>query len=262
MRSASLRRGKSSLEPTTGLREGATGCGRRCSPARRPVRYAVAHDAVHHRRRRPVGDRPHRRLGPAGRLLPDAARERLHPRAERGDHALRRLRRERGHHDPPRHHRRRGGRQPRRVLDRLRGRPLRRPAVHRQVRQVRAAPPPPRGARGALVRQVRARSPSSSAAAADRAHVHLAAGRHRAGCPSGSSRSTPLLGCIPWVLLLGWLGVTARRATGRRSAPTCTTPTTWWSPRWSSIVVWAVLRWRKGRRRGGEPDVTEYGDEA
>ena len=28
------------------------------------------------------------------------------------------------------------------------------------------------------------------------------------------------------------------------------------------IVVWALLKWRKSRRGGGEPDVTEYGDEA
>ena len=211
--------------------------------------------------RRPVGDRPHRRLGPAGRLLPDAARERLHPGAERGDHALRRLRRERGHHDAPRHHRRRGGRQRRRLLDRLRGRPLRRPALHRQVRQVRPAPPPPRGAGGALVRQVRAASSLLQPLPADRAHVHLAAGRDRAGCPSGSSPSTP---CSA-----------ASRGSSCSAGSASRLGANWEKIRpylhyadyavvaaLVVIVVWAVLKWRKGRRSGGEPDVTEYGDEA
>ena len=70
-----------------------------------------------------------------------------------------------------------------------------------------------------------------------------------------------LLGCIPWVFFLGWLGVRL-------------------GEHWEDIrpylhyadyavvaalvviVLWAFLKWRKGRQRGGGPDVTEYGDEA
>ena len=185
---------------------------RRCSPAQRPVRYAVAH-GIHHRHPRPVGDRPHRRLGPAGRLLPDAARERLHPRAERGDHALRRLRRERGQHDPAQHHGRRRGRQRRRLLDRLLGRALRRTSVHRQVRQVRPAPPPPRGAGGALVRQVRGGHGLLHALPAHRAHLHLAAGRHRQDALL-EVHALHAAGLHPVGLLPRLAGRAARRALG------------------------------------------------
>ena len=46
-------------------------------------------------------------VGLRRRLRPDAARERLHPDPERGDHAVRRLQRLGGRHDPVRHRRRR-----------------------------------------------------------------------------------------------------------------------------------------------------------
>ena len=240
MRCASLRRKKSSPEPTTGP-EGATG-----RPRPPPAALAVSQAGeVPLPRDRPsstsssVGDRPHRRLGPAGRLLPDAARERLHPGAERGDHALRRLRRERGHHDPPRHHRRRGGGQRRRLVDRLLGGPVRRPALHRQIRQVRAAAPSPRRAGRALVRQVWAGRPCSSAACcrscAPSSRCPPASPRCRSGSSPCTRSSGASRGCSSW-------GGSARgwARTGRTSARTCTTPTTWWSRRWpGSSCTWS-----------------------
>jgi membrane protein DedA with SNARE-associated domain len=69
-----------------------------------------------------------------------------------------------------------------------------------------------------------------------------------------------VLGCIPWVFFLGWLGVRMGQ-------------------HWEDIreylhladyvvvavivvvIVWLVLRWRKNRGHGG-PGPEEYGDEA
>jgi membrane protein DedA with SNARE-associated domain len=70
-----------------------------------------------------------------------------------------------------------------------------------------------------------------------------------------------VLGCIPWVFFLGWVGVRL-------------------GEHWEDIraylhyadyivvaaivlvVVWLFLRWRKNRARGGGPGPEEYGDEA
>ena len=155
------------VEPGTYHRPPERATGRRRATVRpRRSRGGVrfAHDRIHHRQRRRVGDAPHRQLGPAGRLRPHAARERLHPGAQRGDHAVRRLRRERRAHDAARHHRGRRRRQPGRLLDRLRHRLLRRPAVRRPLGQVRAAAPAPPRDGAALVRPATALPSCSSAA--------------------------------------------------------------------------------------------------
>ena len=72
-----------------------------------------------------VGHRIHQ-LGGAARGLPaDGARVGLHPDPERGDHAVRRLRRLERRTDPGRDRRRRSARQPGRLAGRLRDRLLR-----------------------------------------------------------------------------------------------------------------------------------------
>jgi membrane protein DedA with SNARE-associated domain len=70
-----------------------------------------------------------------------------------------------------------------------------------------------------------------------------------------------LLGCIPWVLMLGWLGVRLG-SNWEKIRPYLHYADYAVVAALVVIVVWAVVKWRKGRRRGGEPDVTEYGDEA
>ncbi len=70
-----------------------------------------------------------------------------------------------------------------------------------------------------------------------------------------------LLGCIPWVLMLGWVGVRLG-ANWEKIRPYLHYADYAVVAALVVIVVWAVLKWRKGRRSGGEPDVTEYGDEA
>jgi membrane protein DedA with SNARE-associated domain len=69
-----------------------------------------------------------------------------------------------------------------------------------------------------------------------------------------------VLGCIPWVLFLGWVGVRLGehwediRAYLRYADYVVVGAL-------AIVVVWAWLRWRKKRRHGG-PGPSDYGDEA
>ena len=69
-----------------------------------------------------------------------------------------------------------------------------------------------------------------------------------------------LLGCIPWVFFLGWLGVRLGEH-WEDIRPYLHYADYAVVAALVAIVVWAFLRWRKGRRSGG-PGPAEYGDEA
>jgi membrane protein DedA with SNARE-associated domain len=69
-----------------------------------------------------------------------------------------------------------------------------------------------------------------------------------------------LLGCIPWVFFLGWLGVRLGEH-WEDIRPYLHYADYAVVAALVAIAVWAVLKWRKGQS-GGDPDVTEYGDEA
>jgi membrane protein DedA with SNARE-associated domain len=69
-----------------------------------------------------------------------------------------------------------------------------------------------------------------------------------------------VLGCVPWVFFLGWLG-TRLGAHWEDIRPYLHYADYAVIAALVAIVVWGVLRWRKGRAAGG-PGPTEYGDEA
>jgi membrane protein DedA with SNARE-associated domain len=69
-----------------------------------------------------------------------------------------------------------------------------------------------------------------------------------------------VLGCVPWVFFLGWLG-TRLGAHWEDIRPYLHYADYAVIAALVAIVVWGVLRWRKGRSAGG-PGPTEYGDEA
>jgi membrane protein DedA with SNARE-associated domain len=70
-----------------------------------------------------------------------------------------------------------------------------------------------------------------------------------------------VLGCLPWVLLLGWIG-TRLGANWEKIRPYLHYADYVVVAVLAAIVVWAVWRWRKGRKPGAGPDASEYGDEA
>ncbi len=69
-----------------------------------------------------------------------------------------------------------------------------------------------------------------------------------------------VLGCIPWVFFLGWLG-TRLGANWEKIRPYLHYADYAVVAALILVVVWVVWRWRRSRGGGG-PDVTEYGDEA
>ena len=69
-----------------------------------------------------------------------------------------------------------------------------------------------------------------------------------------------VLGCIPWVFFLGWLG-TRLGEHWEQIRPYLHYADYLVVAALVAIVVWVVLRWRKNRGQGG-PDPAEYGDEA
>jgi membrane protein DedA with SNARE-associated domain len=69
-----------------------------------------------------------------------------------------------------------------------------------------------------------------------------------------------VLGCLPWVFMLGWLG-TRLGSNWEKIRPYLHYADYVVVAALVVIVVWAVWKWRRGRRLDG-PDVTEYGDEA
>jgi membrane protein DedA with SNARE-associated domain len=70
-----------------------------------------------------------------------------------------------------------------------------------------------------------------------------------------------VLGCIPWVFFLGWLG-TRLGENWEKIRPYLHYADYAVVAALVAIVVWAVWKWRKGRKLGAGPDATEYGDEA
>jgi membrane protein DedA with SNARE-associated domain len=70
-----------------------------------------------------------------------------------------------------------------------------------------------------------------------------------------------LLGCIPWVFFLGWLG-TRLGENWEKIRPYLHYADYAVVAALVVVVVWAVWKWRRGRGSGGERDVSEYGDEA
>jgi membrane protein DedA with SNARE-associated domain len=70
-----------------------------------------------------------------------------------------------------------------------------------------------------------------------------------------------VLGCIPWVFFLGWLG-TRLGENWEKIRPYLHYADYAVVAALVVIVVWAVWKWRKGRKLGAGPDATEYGDEA
>ena len=154
-----------------------------------------------------VGGRRRGRHGPRRGLRADAARERLHPRAQRGHHAVRRLQRLERRVQPVRRHR--GRRRSANLVGSWiaygvgyvgpRGHPreARQEAPHQEV--------PPRVG-GPLVRAPRRRHRLLHPHAADHPHVHLAARGRGADAVLALHASSPSLGCIPWVLLLTFIG--------------------------------------------------------
>jgi membrane protein DedA with SNARE-associated domain len=69
-----------------------------------------------------------------------------------------------------------------------------------------------------------------------------------------------LLGCIPWVFFLGWLGVRLGEH-WEEIRPYLHYADYAVVAALVAIVVWVFLKWRKNRRHGG-PSHEEYGDEA
>jgi membrane protein DedA with SNARE-associated domain len=69
-----------------------------------------------------------------------------------------------------------------------------------------------------------------------------------------------VLGCLPWVFFLGWLG-TRLGAHWENIRPYLHYADYAVVAALVAIVVWGVLKWRKGRG-AGDPGPTEYGDEA
>ena len=147
-------------------------------------------------------------IGSAGRrrgLPADDAGVGLHPDAERGDHALRRLQRLQRRTDPVRDRRRRGARQPGRLLDRLRGRLLRPP---RPAGKEPADPHQPQAPRNGPTTgsSATATRPSSSPGCC---RSSAPSSRCRPGsrrCRSGASPPSPCSAAIPWVLALALIG--------------------------------------------------------
>jgi len=70
-----------------------------------------------------------------------------------------------------------------------------------------------------------------------------------------------LLGCIPWVLMLGWAG-TRLGENWEKIRPYLHLADYAVAAVLAIVVVWAVVKWRKDRRRSGGPGPAEYGDEA
>ena len=69
-----------------------------------------------------------------------------------------------------------------------------------------------------------------------------------------------LLGCIPWVFMLGYVGVKLG-ANWEKIKPYLHYADYVVVAALVVFVVWAVLRWRKRRSEGG-PGPADYGDEA
>jgi membrane protein DedA with SNARE-associated domain len=70
-----------------------------------------------------------------------------------------------------------------------------------------------------------------------------------------------VLGCLPWVFMLGWLG-TRLGSNWEKIRPYLHYADYVVVAALVVVVVWAVWKWRRGRKAGGGPDVMEYGDEA
>ena len=70
-----------------------------------------------------------------------------------------------------------------------------------------------------------------------------------------------LLGCIPWVLMLGYVGVKLG-ANWEKIRPYLHYADYAVVAAGVVIVIWAILRWRRTRRANGGPGPAEYGDEA
>lgn len=71
-----------------------------------------------------------------------------------------------------------------------------------------------------------------------------------------------LLGCVPWVLMLGWLGVRLG-ANWEKIRPYLHLADYAVAAALVVLVAWAIVRWRRRRgSTGGGADPAEYGDEA
>jgi membrane protein DedA with SNARE-associated domain len=70
-----------------------------------------------------------------------------------------------------------------------------------------------------------------------------------------------LLGCIPWVFMLGYLGEQLG-ANWEKIRPYLHYADYAVAAAIVAFVIWAIWRWRKSRRTTGGPGPAEYGDEA
>jgi membrane protein DedA with SNARE-associated domain len=70
-----------------------------------------------------------------------------------------------------------------------------------------------------------------------------------------------LLGCIPWVLMLGWAG-TRLGENWEKIRPYLHLADYAVVAALVVVVIWAVVKWRRGRDKSGGPGPAEYGDEA
>ena len=212
----------------------AVGASRALSPARSALRArdATAHlpcgsvrrrHAAHHRPHRHLLYEPDRPLGTAGRLRAHAARERLHPDPQRGHHAVRRLCREPRPHESLRDRRGGRGRQPLRLagsayaVGYYGGRPF----VERYGRYVLLRPHHLALAERWFARYGPLTVFFGRMLPIVRTFISLPAGFGR--MPFWKFTLYTVLGCVPWVLLLGYRRRAARQPTGRRSARCCTT---------------------------------------
>ena len=232
--------------------------GRRHAPARlRPRAHGVGYTRELPRRHAgAVLHARHQHVRSARRLRAHGARERLHTGAQRGHHALRRLLRERAA-DGLLGGRERGRRRQRgRLLDRLRRRATTEAGRSSTTGGATSFSILARSTWHIAGSSATAPSPSSSAACCPSCAPSSLSRRASPACRSGASPSTRVLGCVPWVIMLTFVG-TKVGANWEKIQKQLHYLDYAVVAAIVALVVWAVLRRRRGasaRLAGSDPE--------